>query len=75
MSADLEESRLLKGLKKKVEEEMVRKEIESLLYWKGEMEKVLARRSDSLASLTFEIQSYLQRMQNRIKTLKGSLLG
>jgi len=73
MNTDSEESRVLKGIKKKVEEEMTRKEVEALLYWKGELEKVMARRSDSLAGLRLELQNYLQRMQNRIKMLKNTL--
>ena len=73
MAAESAESKMLKGIKKKVEEEMTRKEIEGLLYWKGELEKIVAKRSDSLADLKFELQNYVQRMQNRIKTLKNTL--
>ncbi len=75
MTADPEESKLLTGIRKKVEEEMTRKEIETLLYWKGELEKVVSKRSDNLATLRLEIQNYLQRMQNRVKILKNSLSG
>ncbi len=75
MTADPEESKLLKAIKKKVEEEMTRKEIEALLYWKGELEKGVSKRSDNLATLRLEIQNYLQRMQNRIKILKNTLPG
>ena len=75
MAPEFQDSKLLKGIQKKVEEEMTRKEMESLLYWKGELEKVVAKRSDSLAALRLEIQNYIQRMQNRIKMLKGTLSG
>jgi hypothetical protein len=75
MTAEFDDSKVFKGIKKKVEEEMTRKEIEALLYWKGEVEKVLAKRSDSLATLRLEIQNYVQRMQNRIKMLKSTLPG
>jgi hypothetical protein len=75
MAPEFQDSKVLKGIQKKVEEEMTRKEMESLLYWKGELEKVVAKRSDSLATLRLEIQNYIQRMQNRIKMLKGTLSG
>ena len=63
----------VKGLRKKVEEEMAKKEIETLLYWKAEVEKILARRPESLGTFQLEIQNFIQRMQNRIKVLKNSL--
>ncbi len=75
MRPDFQDPKVLQGIQKKVEEEIVRKEMESLLYWKGELEKVVAKRSDSLGTLRLEIQNYLQRMQNRIKVLKGTLPG
>ena len=73
MRTGMDESAWAKAMKKKVDEEMTKKEIEIVLYWKGEMEKILAKRPESLATLQIEIQSFLQRMQNRIKVLKSSL--
>lgn len=73
MKTGLDESAWAKEMKKKVDEEMTKKEIEIVLYWKGEMEKILARRPESLATLQIEIQSFLQRMQNRVRVLKSSL--
>ncbi len=72
MKSELENPEFMKGLKKKVEEEMTRKEMEILVYWKGEMEKILSKRPDLLA-FQLEIQNLVQRIQNRIKILKGSL--
>jgi len=63
----------VKSMWKKVEDEMAKKEIETLLYWKGEVEKVLGRRPESLGAFQFEIQNFIQRMQNRIKVVKNSL--
>ena len=60
-------------MRKKIEEEMAKKEIEAILYWKGEMEKILAKRPESLGTLQIEMQNFIQRMQNRIKVLKNSL--
>ncbi len=63
----------LKKMKAKVEEEISRKELESLEYWKGEIEKALVKRNAGLAALQFEIENVIQRMQNRIKMLKNAL--
>ena len=73
MRPGLDESAWVKEMKKKVDEEMARKEIETVLYWRGEMEKILAKRPESLATLQIEIQNFLQRMQNRVRALKSSL--
>lgn len=73
MRPGLDESAWAKEMKKKVDEEMAKKEIETVLYWRGEMEKVLAKRPESLATLQIEIQNFLQRMQNRVRALKSSL--
>jgi hypothetical protein len=62
----------VKGMRKKIENELAKKEIEALLYWKGELEKVLGRRPESLATFQLEIQNFIHRMQNRIKVLKSS---
>lgn len=67
------EAAWLKEMRKKIEEEMAQKEIETLLYWKGELEKILGRRPESLGTFQLEIQNLIQRMQNRIKVLKNSL--
>ena len=74
MKSEIDDRTLLKGIKKKVEEEMSRKEIETILYWKGEMEKILAKRPEKgPGTFRMEIQNFIQRMQNRIKMLKSSI--
>jgi len=73
MKPEADEVALWKGMRKKIEEEMAKKEIETLLYWKGEVEKILGRRPESLGTFQLEIQNFIQRMQNRIKVLKTSL--
>ena len=72
MKSELDDTTLLKGIKKKVEEEMAKKEIETILYWKGEIEKIFAKRPESLGTFQYEIQNFTQRMQNRVKVLKSS---
>lgn len=72
MKPEADETAWLKGMRKKIEEEMAKKEIEAILYWKGEMEKILAKRPESLGTLQIEMQNFIRRMQNRIKVLKNS---
>ena len=73
MRPGLDETAWAKEMKKKVDEEMAKKEMETVLYWKGEMEKILAKRPESLATFQIEIQNLLQRMQNRVRVLKSTL--
>jgi len=73
MRPELDESAWAKEMKKKVDEELAKKEIEAVLYWKGEIEKILAKRPESLATFQIEVQNFLQRMQNRVRVLKSSL--
>jgi hypothetical protein len=68
-----DEAAWVKSMRKKVEDEMAKKEIETLLYWKGDVEKILGRRPESLGTFQLEIQNFIQRMQNRIKVVKNSL--
>jgi hypothetical protein len=70
---EMDEGIWLSKMKKKVEEEMTRKEMEMILYWKGEIEKILAKKHEGLGALQIEMQQFLQRMQNRIRVLKQSL--
>jgi hypothetical protein len=60
-------------MRKKIEEEIAKREADSILYWKGELEKILSKRAESLGGLQLEVQNLAQRMQNRIKILKGSI--
>jgi hypothetical protein len=69
----VDETAWLREMRRKVEEEMAKKEFETILYWKGEMEKILAKRPESLGTFQIEMQNFTQRMQNRIKVLKNSL--
>ncbi len=73
MKPEAGETAWLKRMRNKIGEEMANKEIEVILYWKKEMEKILARRHESLGTLQIETQNFIQRMQNRIRILKNSL--
>ena len=73
MKAEGSEAAWLKGMWKKLEEELAKKEIETLLYWRGELEKILGRRPESLGTFHLEIQNFIQRMQNRIRVIRNSI--
>ena len=75
MKPEVAETAWAKEMKKKVEEEMARKEMETLLYWKGEVDKILVKRPESLATFQLEVRNLLQRMLNRTRVLKSSLPG
>jgi hypothetical protein len=75
MKPEFAETAWAKEMKKKVEEEMVRKEMETIFYWKGEVDKILVKRPESLATFQIEVRNLLQRMQNRIRVLKTSFPG
>jgi len=73
VKAEGSEAAWLKGMWKKLEEELAKKEIETLLYWRGELEKILGRRPESLGTFHLEIQNFIQRMQNRIRVIRNSI--
>jgi hypothetical protein len=75
MKPEAGETAWAREMKKKVEEEMARKEMETILYWKGEVDKMLVKRPESLATFQIEVRNLLQRMLNRIRVLKSSLPG
>ncbi|NWF56906.1 MAG: hypothetical protein HXY45_19150 [Syntrophaceae bacterium] len=75
MKPEIAETAWAKEMKKKVEEEMSRKEMETILYWKGELDKILVKRPESLGTFQIEVRNLLQRMMNRIRVLKSSLPG
>ncbi len=67
----MDEKAWIKEMKKKIEGDLVQKEIEAILYWKGEIEKIMSKRPESLATFQIEIQNLIQRMKNRLRMLKS----
>jgi len=59
----------IKQMQKKVEEELTAKERECVTYWLSQLEKILKRRHQDLASLENDLQTILTRMNNRLKQL------
>jgi len=73
MKSQFEEVAWLKGMRKKIEEEMIKKEVETIVYWKGELEKIVAKKPESLGTFQMDLQNFIRRLQNRVKVLKSSL--
>jgi hypothetical protein len=59
-------------MQKKVEQQLGHREIETVDYWKEEVEKLLRKKPDSLNSLLQAMQQLHGRMENRLAILKRS---
>jgi transposase len=59
-------------MQKKVEQQLGQREIDTLIYWKDEVEKLLRKKPDSLTALLQEVQQLHSRMENRLSVLKRS---
>lgn len=66
------DSSLVKKLKAKMEQELDKRELESIQYWLEELEKLYKRHQD-MVGLQNALKELTQRMNNRIKVLKSSL--
>jgi hypothetical protein len=70
MTSTIDEKALISELKKKVEKELVERELSVLEFWKGEVEKLSHKRAESLGSLQIDLKNLVQRLENRIRILK-----
>jgi hypothetical protein len=61
---------VLAEMQKKVQREMVERERRLVEYWRAELEKIYQKRHRELASLQMDIKGLLDRMDNRIRTLR-----
>ena len=59
----------IRQMRKKVEEEMLKKEREVLEYWRGEVERIIKRRHQDLAGLLNDLRGLSDRMDRRLKTI------
>jgi hypothetical protein len=62
----------IEQMQKKVEQQLGHREIETVDYWKEEVEKLLRKKPDSLNSLLQAMQQLHGRMENRLAILKRS---
>jgi len=63
----------IEQMQKKVEQQLGHREIETVTFWKEEVEKLVRKKPDSLTALLQEVQQLHGRMENRLAMLKRSL--
>jgi len=61
---------LMKQISQKVQEELLKKEIEVVQYWLAEVEKLPAKKHQDLGSLQVDLGHLIQKFQNRVRILK-----
>ena len=62
----------LEQMQKKVEQQLGHREIETVTYWKEEVEKLLRKKTESLTALLQDMKLLHDRMENRLAMLKRS---
>ncbi|OAG27309.1 hypothetical protein [Thermodesulfatator autotrophicus] len=62
--------KLLEQIKKKVQEELVKKEAETIEYWLKELQKIYAKKHQTLPEFKAEVRQFMERMKNRVEVLK-----
>jgi hypothetical protein len=65
---------LIRQINQRVQEELVKKETEVVQYWLGEIQRLADRRHQNLSGLQIELNALVQKIQNRLKTLKSERL-
>jgi hypothetical protein len=66
---------LVKQLKQRVEDELLKREREFVEYWLEELIKIDAKRHRELAAFQNDFKNLISRMQNRLKNLRSSKSG
>ncbi len=61
--------KLMRELKKKLEIEMDKKEIEIVEHWRKELETIYRKKYENLGSVQIDIKSLMERMANRASML------
>ncbi len=62
---------LIKQLKTRVEEELRQRELALLEFWLQELKNIQAKRHQELAGLQSDLKNFINRMETRLRTLKG----
>jgi hypothetical protein len=62
----------IEQMQRKVEQQVGNREIETVAYWKEELEKLLRKKPESLTALLQEMNLLRDRMENRLTVLKRS---
>jgi predicted component of type VI protein secretion system len=62
---------LIKQINQRIREELRQKEIEVVQYGLTELEQILGRRHQDMASLQLDLKGLIAKFQNRLKMLKS----
>lgn len=62
---------LIKQLKNRVEEELRQRELALLEFWLQELKNIGAKRHRELAALQNDLKAFINRMETRVRTLRG----
>jgi len=63
---------LIEQMQKKIEKQLIEKEIEVVEYWHGEIEKLLHKKTESLSALLQDLGNLSRKMKNRLDMAKRS---
>lgn len=63
------DEKTLKGLKKRFEYEVNKREMEVVEYWRREIEQIYKKRYDNMGSMQMDIKNLMERMANRVSIL------
>ena len=63
---------LIKQINQRIQEELLKKEIEVVQYSLTELERLIEKRHQDIASLQVDLKGLAQKFQNRLKILKTS---
>jgi hypothetical protein len=60
----------IKEFQERYEKKLREKEMEIIEHWKSQLDKIIAMRPDSIASLQLQLTKTVEMMANRIRVLK-----
>jgi predicted component of type VI protein secretion system len=63
---------LVKQINQRLQEELLKKEIEVVQYGLSELERIIEKRHQDIASMQVDVRSLVQKFHNRLKILKSS---
>jgi hypothetical protein len=65
---------LIRQMNQRVQEELAKKEMEVVQYWLGEIQRVADKPHQDLSGVQIDLRALVQKIQNRLKTLKSERL-
>jgi hypothetical protein len=65
------DAKFRRELTKRFEMESHKKEIEIIESWRNDIERIYKKKHEGMSSLSIELKALMERMENRMKTLKS----